>query len=151
MLNNFLASIEYRTVDIINTNDWIFNSNMEFGDFILMAISLVVLFAWIFSIWFILWGGVLLILSWGKDEKIKPAYNSIRYSLIWLFLIVISIFVFPKIAALLGLDVSEYLMPDRIFDTIKELWDKILWTTSTPSTTWIYEIDALPDWFINDL
>lgn len=113
------------------TSSQLFSSRMDFWDFILLAISLIVLFAWIFSIMYILWGGVLLILSWGKDDKIKPAINSIRYALIWLWVIVISIFVFPKLAGLLGLDVSKYSSPDKIFSEIKVLWDKIFWTNSS--------------------
>jgi len=109
----------------------LFSSRMGIWDFILFAISIIVLLAWIFSIMYILRGGVLLILSWWKDEKIKPAINSIRYSLIWLWVIVLSIFVFPKIAALLWLDVSKYSSPDKIFREIKILWDKILGTNSS--------------------
>lgn len=111
----------------------LFNSRMDFGDFILFAISIIVLFAWIFSIMYILWWGVLLILSGWKDDKIKPAINSIRYALIWLWVIVISIFVFPKLAGLLGLDVTKYSSPDKIFREIKVLWDKIFWTNSSSS------------------
>lgn len=111
----------------------LFNSRMDFGDFILFAISIIVLFAWIFSIMYILWGWVLLILSGWKDDKIKPAINSIRYALIWLWVIVISIFVFPKLAGLLGLDVTKYSSPDKIFREIKVLWDKIFWTNSSSS------------------
>lgn len=108
----------------------LFTSRMEFGDFVLMAISLIVLFAWVFSILYILWGGVLLILSGWKDEKIKPAINSIRYALIGLWVIVLSIFVFPKLAWLLGLDVSKYSSPDKIFMEIKNIGDKIFGNTS---------------------
>ncbi len=108
----------------------LFTSRMEFGDFVLMAISLIVLFAWVFSILYILWGGVLLILSGGKDEKIKPAINSIRYALIGLWVIVLSIFVFPKLAWLLWLDVSKYSSPDKIFMEIKNIGDKIFGNTS---------------------
>lgn len=114
-------------------NATLFTSRMDFGDFILLAISLIVLFAGIFSIMYILWGGVLLILSWGKDDKIKPAINSIRYALIGLWVIVLSIFVFPKLAWLLGLDVSKYSSPDKIFSEIKNLWDKIFWNSSSTS------------------
>jgi hypothetical protein len=39
----------------------------------------------------------MLILSGGKDEKVKPAINSIRYSVIGLIVIVIALFVAPKI------------------------------------------------------
>lgn len=114
-------------------NTTLFTSRMDFWDFILLAISLIVLFAGIFSIMYILWGGVLLILSWWKDDKIKPAINSIRYALIGLWVIVLSIFVFPKLAGLLGLDVSKYSSPDKIFGEIKILWDKIFGTNSSPS------------------
>ncbi|MCT4617504.1 MAG: hypothetical protein N4A38_04830 [Candidatus Gracilibacteria bacterium] len=107
------------------TNNMVFSSQMDFGDFIGLAISLVVLFAGIFSIGYILWGGVLLILSGGKDEKITPAINSIRYALIGLIVIVISIFVFPRLASLLGLDVKNYSSPDKIFNNITQLGNKV--------------------------
>lgn len=109
----------------VSSNSTLFNSQMDFGDFILFAIAMIVLFAGIFSIMYILWGGVLLILSGGKDDKIKPAINSIRYAVIGLWVIVLSIFVFPKIAGLLGLDVSKFSSPDKIFREIKVLGDKI--------------------------
>ncbi|MGE4443700.1 MAG: hypothetical protein AB7E37_01745 [Candidatus Altimarinota bacterium] len=112
-------------------NATLFTSRMDFGDFILLAISLIVLFAGIFSIMYILWGGVLLILSGGKDDKIKPAINSIRYALIGLGVIVLSIFVFPKLAGLLGLDVSKYSSPDKIFQEIKVLGDTIFGNSSS--------------------
>lgn len=111
-------------------NTSLFTSRMDLGDFFLLTISLIVLFSGIFSILYILWGGVLLILSWGKDDKIKPAINSIRFALIGLWVIIISIFVFPKVAGLLGLDVSKYSSPDKIFQEIKIIWDKIFGTSS---------------------
>lgn len=125
----------------------LFTSRMEFGDFVLMAISLIVLFAWVFSILYILWGGVLLILSGWKDEKIKPAINSIRYALIGLWVIVLSIFVFPKLAWLLGLDVSKYSSPDKIFMEIKKIGDKIFGNTSWSDVYLegdIKSVDTLP-------
>lgn len=128
----------------------LFSSRMDIWDFLLFAISLIVLFAWIFSILYILWWWVLLILSWWKDDKIKPAINSIRYALIWLWVIVLSIFVFPKVAWLLGLDVSKYSSPDKIFKEIKVLWDKIFWTKSswTIDVEWnIKDVNTLPSDF----
>jgi len=103
----------------------IFSSQMDVWDFIWLAISVIVLFAWIFSIGYILWGWVLLILSGWKEEKIKPAINSIRYALIWLIVIVVSIFVFPRLAGLLWLDVKSYSSPDKIFQNITQLWNKV--------------------------
>ena len=104
---------------------------IEFGDFILLWISLFVLAAWIFSIIFILWWGLLLILSGGKDDKIKPAINTIRYAIVGIIITVLTIFLFPILGRLLGLDVEKYAEPKRIFEKIEELWDTIFWNKSS--------------------
>lgn len=146
----FIARIHAAWVDTFwawNSTSAIFESKMDMWEFILLWISLVVLFAWIFSIAYILWWGVLLILSWWKEDKIKPAINSIRYALIWLIVIVLSIFIFPKVAAMLWMDVTNYASPDRIFTQIKVLWDKFFWTDSSSTSTfdsWNSNIDSLP-------
>lgn len=67
----------------------------------------------------------MLILSGGKDEKVKPAINSIRYAVLGIVIIIISIFVAPKVGQLLGLEVNSYLSPEKIFTTIKSLANRI--------------------------
>lgn len=67
----------------------------------------------------------MLILSGGKDEKVKPAINSIRYAVIGIIVIVIAIFVAPKISEMLGLGTHNYLSPQNIFNTIKVLMKQI--------------------------
>lgn len=96
----------------------------EIDDIIRVSIALVVLVSGIMSVLFIIWGGVMLILSGGKDEKVKPAINSIRYAVLGIILIVISIFAAPKLGDLLGLNVSRYVSPRAIFATIQELSGK---------------------------
>ncbi len=125
---------------IWDTWSTIFTSNMAFGDFILLAISLFVLFAGVFSIVFILWWGLLLILSGGKDEKIKPAINTIRYAVIGIVIMVLTVFVFPILWGLLGLNVEQYAKPERIFEKIEQIWNTIFWNSSqtitSPSNIW---------------
>lgn len=103
---------------------------MDFGEFVLLAISLFVLAAGLLSILFILWWGLLLILSGGKDDKIKPAINTIRFAVIGVVVTVLTIFLFPVFGRLLGLDVEKYAKPQRIFEKIEEIGDKIFWGTS---------------------
>lgn len=124
----------------------IFWNAMEFWDFVLLAISIFVLIAGVFSIVFILWWGVLLILSWGKDDKIKPAINTIRYAIIWVIITVLTIFLFPIFWRLLGLDVEKYADPSRIFQKIEEIWNKIFGTWWGWYNYWtdINSIDKLP-------
>ena len=114
--------------------DSIFSGGIDFGEFILLTISLFVLSAGLLSILFILWGGLLLILSGGKDDKIKPAINTIRYAVIGVVVTVLTIFLFPVFGRLLGLDVERYAKPTRIFEKIEEIGNKIFGGSSSSPT-----------------
>ena len=130
-------------VNAYNESSSVFSSNMDFWEFLLLAISLFVLLAWIFSVIFILWWGLLLILSWGKDDKIKPAINTIRYAVIGIIVTVLTIFLFPVFWNLLWLDVEKYAQPKRIFEKIEEIWNKVFWNTSSYSVGDSSSIDSL--------
>jgi len=109
----------------------LFSNQMEFGDFVLLVISIFVLVSWILSIFFVLYWGLLLILSWWKEDKIKPAINTIRYAVLWLIITVLAIFLFPIFGRLLGIDVEKYAKPSRIFEKIEQIWNNIFWTSSS--------------------
>lgn len=121
----------YSTVYAVNQTGSVLDAKMDFGEFILLAISLFVLAAGLLSILFILWWGLLLILSGGKDDKIKPAINTIRYAVIGLVITVLTIFLFPVLGRLLGLDVEKYAQPQRIFEKIEEIGNKVFGRSST--------------------
>lgn len=122
-------------------NAGIFGNQMSFWDFVLLGISLFVIFSGVFSIVFILWWGLLLILSGGKDDKIKPAINTIRYAVIGIVVTILTIFLFPILGKLLGLDVEKYAEPKRIFAKIEELGTYIFGNTN--STISIEDIDSV--------
>jgi H+/Cl- antiporter ClcA len=111
-------------------NSPIFANNMEFWDFILLVISIFVLAAGVLSIVFVLYGGLLLILSWWKEDKIKPAINTIRYAIFWLIITVASIFLFPILWRLLWIDVERYAKPTRILEKIEQIWSNVFGATS---------------------
>lgn len=136
----------------VTSTPTIFSNVTEPGDIILLVISIFVLVSWILSILFILWWGLLMILSWWKEEKIQPALNTIRYAILWVIITVITIFLFPILWRFLWLDVDKYAKPQRIFEKIDEIWNNILWTRWSnyhinPSN-WL---DELPSDFSSDL
>lgn len=136
------------SVYALNEGGSVFWPTMAFGDFILLGISLFVLASWIFSIIFILWWGLLLILSWWKDDKIKPAINTIRYAVIGIVVTVLTIFLFPILWRLLWLDVEKYAEPKRIFEKIEEIWNKIFGNSSSSTFDWTTDsIDNIPSDF----
>lgn len=112
----------------------IFPEWMTFWDFVLTIISLFILVSGILSIIFILWWGLLLILSGWKDDKIKPAINTIRYAVIGLIITVVSIFVFPILWGLLGINTEQYASPWAIIDKSKHIWKCIF--NQTDDTYW---------------
>jgi hypothetical protein len=143
-------------IDIANAaiaqtwNWWIFSQKMDAWEFILTGIAIFVLAAWIFSIIFILWGWLLLILSWWKDNKIQPAVNTIRYAVIWMVVTVATIYVFPILGRLLWLDVEKYAKPERIIQKIEDIGNNIFWkSTSSSSNSNSDNLNELPDDFSN--
>lgn len=125
------------------------SSNYSARDIIRVGVSLVVLVAGLCAILFIIWWGLMLILSGGKDEKVKPAINSIRYAVIWIIVIIIAIFVAPKVSEMLGLGEHDYLSPRSIFDMIKVLMSRIFWAGDASLVSpWSSDLPAdFSDWF----
>ncbi len=126
-----MSFIEITNAEYYNSSP-IFSSWMEFGDFVLTVIAIFVLVAGILSIVFVLYGGLLLILSWWKEDKIKPAVNTIRYALLGLIITVATIFLFPILGRLLGIDVEKYAKPTRILEKIEQIWWKVFSSNSSP-------------------
>ena len=66
-----------------------------------------------------------MILSAGKEDKVKSAVNYIRHALIGIFFLILVLFIFPAIARLIGLAYPEYATPGVVFDTISEVSNRI--------------------------
>jgi len=129
----FIKSVTADFTNDIAEKSALLSSSMEFWEFILIVISIFVLVAGILSIIFVLYWGLLLILSWWKDEKVKPAVNTIRYALLWLIITVASIFLFPILGRLIWIDVEQYAKPTKIFEKIEEIWNNVFGNNlSTP-------------------
>ena len=139
-------------VTFASTQSPILSSTTEPWDIVLLVISIFVLVSWVLSILFILWWGLLMILSWWKEDQIAPALNTIRYAILGVIVTVVTIFLFPILGRLLWLDVEKYAKPSRIFEKIEELWSNVFWswTSSYKVNSWGSDINTLPDNF-NDL
>lgn len=94
------------------------------SDMMRLAIALVVFTAGLCAIGFVVWGGFMLVLSGGDDGKIKSATNMIRFAFVGLAVIVVTIFVLPKVTQMLGLGTFN-ITPQYIFDTVQGLTHKV--------------------------
>ncbi len=69
-----------------------------------------------------------MIISGGKEEKIKPAVNFIRHAAIGIIFLFGVLYVFPILMDLIGIPYGEYAKPSAVFATISEIFDLIFGT-----------------------
>jgi len=93
---------------------------------ILIVLAVVVIAISVWSIYAFIRAILLFIFSQGKEEKIKKAWNSIRYMIMGIFLTIVLLFLFPLAFKLTGLENYEEYSAKNIFDKAWELLSKTL-------------------------
>lgn len=88
------------------------------------AVALAFVASAFLAVLFILKGGISFITSGGDEEKVKEAVHTIRYAIIGIVWIVISVFLVKVIGAAFGINFLSYLT----FDKIKEMYEMIVAT-----------------------
>ncbi|MDD2694215.1 MAG: hypothetical protein PHY14_04860 [Candidatus Gracilibacteria bacterium] len=102
-----------------------FNQLFTFEEILKYAVAAVVVGSVILAVLYSIWGGVLLITSGGKEEKVKPAVNHIRHAAIGVVILMLVLFVAPQIARIIGLEYPDVIRPSNIFATIQEVSSNI--------------------------
>ena len=123
--------------------------------FILAVI--VILIAW-WCIFAFIRAILLFIFSQWKEDKIKKAWNSIRYMIMWLFLSVILLFIFPMIFKWMKLDNYDDYNAKNIFNKawqilnyIFNLKDLIKESQEQNQYRWQFYYDTdYSNWFTSD-
>lgn len=93
---------------------------------ILIILAIVVIAISVWSIYAFIRAILLFIFSQGKEEKIKKAWNSIRFMIMWIFLTVVLLFMFPLVFKRMWLEDYEEYSAKNIFNKAWELLEKTL-------------------------
>jgi len=93
---------------------------------ILIILAIVIIAISIWSIYAFIRAILLFIFSQGKEEKIKKAWNSIRFMIMWIFLTVVLLFMFPLVFKRMWLEDYEEYSAKNIFNKAWELLEKTL-------------------------
>jgi len=99
--------------------------NFAFEDVMRIAIAVAVVVATLLALSYTIWGGFLMVVSGGDEEKIKKAVNHIRHAIIGVGFLLAVIFIFPTLMNLIGLPYGNYVRPQAIFDTMSSISDSI--------------------------
>ncbi len=75
--------------------------NLEFEDIIRYAIASVVILSLLLAIGYTIWGGFLIILSAGAEDKVKSAINHIRHAALGVIVLFVVLFVTPPLTRLM--------------------------------------------------
>lgn len=118
-----------------------FEEIVKYGISILFFLSSVLAFC------YAIWGGFLMVVSAGNEEKVKAAVNHIRYAILGVVVLALILFVAPLFLNLFGLGkYGEFFKPAVILDTIQEVSAKMLGngsdTVSTSTTNITVNSDA---------
>jgi len=97
-------------------------STIQNAILIILALVVIVICAW--CIYAFIRAIFFFIFSQWKDDKIKKAWNSIRYMIMWIFLTIMFLFVFPWIFKWVWLENADVYSPKNIFSKAWELISK---------------------------
>ncbi len=88
---------------------------MRIGIATVLALSVIV------AVLFAIWGGFLMVISGGNEEKVKKAVNHIRYAALGILVLFLIIFMAPVLLRMLGLPYGDYFRPSVILSTVQEV------------------------------
>ncbi len=88
-------------------------------------VALAILAAGILSVIYIFVGGLSFILSGGQEEKIKQAVQTIRYSIIGLFITVFAVTLVTIVGNVLGYDLTSMFQMNKIKDVIQVIINSV--------------------------
>lgn len=102
------------------------------ADVILFIFAIIVLIVLVWCVWAFFYAVFLFIFSKWDDSKVKTAWNSIRYMIIWLFLTVMILFMGPMILKLFRVQNPENYSAKYIFVKVGNIVNCI--------STWVVKV-----------
>lgn len=102
---------------------------------LILAVVVIVIFWWAIAAFFI--AIFQFIFSKWDSEKIKKAWNTIRYMLLWIILTILLLFIFPVVFERLEIPWHEQYTAQNIFEKAGELVQHLIsweWLESMQST-----------------
>ena len=103
----------------------VIDGGASFSEIANFAIALAIVIGTILSVSYIAWGGVSFIISGGDEEKIKAAVHTIRYSIVGLVVIFLSVLIIKVIGAVFDLDLLSYLTLDNVKGMIQTIVERL--------------------------
>lgn len=105
-------------------------------NFVLTIMALIVIALFIGAVYAFLMSIFQFIFSKWESEKIKKAWNNIRYMILWIILSFFLLFIFPFAFQRLEIPWYEIYTAKNVFDKASELIQKVLYWESNTTSYW---------------
>lgn len=103
----------------------IIDGNISFSEIANFAVALLLVVSTVLAIFYIAKGGVSFIMSSGDDEKIKAAVHTIRYSIVGLVVIFLSVLIIKVVGAIFGFNLLSYLSFEKIQEMVNIIIERV--------------------------
>jgi len=100
--------------------------NTLMANVILNIFAILVLLVFAGVLYAIIYSIIMFVFSWGNEEKIKKAWNSIRYALLWFILTLIILFAVPWFLRAIHIPWYRQYTSENIFKTSKTWLNKVI-------------------------
>lgn len=98
-----------------------------FEEVVRYGIALLFFFSMLLAVCYTIWGGFLMVVSGGSEEKVKAAVNHMRYAVLGIIVLSLVLYVAPIFLGFFGLSqYGDYFRPQVIMGTIQEVSAKML-------------------------
>jgi hypothetical protein len=103
----------------------VIDGNISFAQIANFSIAFVIVVAGLLSVFYIIKGGFSFITSAGDEEKIKAAVHTVRYAIVGLFVVFLSVLIVNIIGGIFGFDFFSYLSWENISKMMSLILDRI--------------------------
>ena len=113
--------------------------NSLMSNVILSVLAILVLLVFMWVLYAIVYSIIMFVFSGGNEEKIKKAWNSIRYALFWFMLTLIILFAVPWFLKVIRVPGYNQYTATNIFKEAKVWLNKMIWVFSKTTDSNYYE------------
>ena len=100
---------------------------LSFAVIINFAVAFAVVASAILAVFYIIKWWIMSITAWWDPEKLKQGMHAIRYSVVWLFVVIIAVFIVKIIWAILWVELLKYLSYENIIAMLDVIIERLEW------------------------
>ena len=101
--------------------------DLTFAGIANFAVALAVIIAAILAVFYIIKWWIMAITAWWDQEKLKQWMHAIRYSIVWLVIVLLAVLMIKLVWAIFNVDLLWYLTFENISNMFNLIMERLQW------------------------